>query len=68
MSEIMPKFIQNELLTRREYLMKRHLFENVDISQISKETGISRDTLHRWKKNYIAKGSLGLLPQSEVNN
>lgn len=64
MSEIMPIFIKNELLLRREYLMKRHLFEGASISQISKETGISRDTLHRWKRNYLTKGSLGLLPQS----
>lgn len=64
MSEIMPIFIKNELLLRREYLMKRHLFEGASISQISKETGISRDTLHRWKRNYATKGSSGLLPQS----
>ena len=64
MSEIMPKFIQNELLIRREYLMKRHLFEGTSVSQISKETGIARDTLHRWKKKYLAQESLGLLPQS----
>jgi len=64
MSENMPIFIKNELLTRREYLMKRHLLESVGISQISKETGISRDTLHRWKNNYLAKGASGLLPQS----
>lgn len=64
MSENMPIFIKNELLVRREYLMKRHLLEGISISQISKETGISRDTLHRWKRNYLARGSLGLLPQS----
>jgi transposase InsO family protein len=64
MSEIMPIFIKNELLARREYLMKRHLYEKASISQISRETGISRDTLHRWKKNYAARGALGLLPQS----
>lgn len=64
MTENMPIFIKNELLLRREYLIKRHLFEKASISQISKETGISRDTLHRWKRNYLTKGSLGLLPQS----
>lgn len=60
----------NDILiaTERERWLKLHLEGKISITELSKKSGFSRDTLHRWKKRYQEKGLSGLKEKSRVHH
>jgi transposase len=64
----MPKHAKLAILSYREHLIKQHLEKGKTITELARFSGISRDTLHRWKKQYIKMGNSGLLPHYRAPN
>ena len=56
------------ITTERERWLKLHLEGRMTISALSKRSGFSRDTLHRWKRLYLASGVDGLREQSRAHH
>jgi len=58
----MPKHAKIAILSYREHLINQNLENGKSIAELARLSGISRDTLHRWKRQYIKTGKSGLLP------
>lgn len=59
----------NKLIaTERERWIKLHLEGNVSVTELSRKSGFSRDTLHRWKKRYLQYGITGLKELSRAHH
>jgi len=60
----------NQILiaTERERWLKLHLEGGLTISDLSKRSGFSRDTLHRWKRMYFSLGLDGLKEKSRAHH
>lgn len=56
------------IATERERWLKLHLEGGLTIKSLSKKSGFSRDTLHRWKKLYLQHGSEGLVEKSKAHH
>ena len=54
--------------TERERWLKLHLEGGLTIKELAKKSGFSRDTLHRWKKQYLAHGLPGLHEKSRAHH
>jgi len=66
----MPDMTHNPnilIVSVKERWLKLHLKEGLSISRISRLSGFSRDTLHRWKRNYLREGIAGLLEKSRAH-
>lgn len=58
----------NELIvSTKEKWLKLHLINGYGISEVSRLSGYSRDTLHRWKRNYLLCGTFGLIEKSRAH-
>ena len=44
------------IVSTKERWLRLHLEEGYTISELSRLSGFSRDTLHRWKRNYLKHG------------
>jgi Homeodomain-like domain len=51
------------VLAERELLMKRHQ-QAKSLAELSRETGIARPVLSRWRMRYQRQGRVGLEPRS----
>lgn len=56
------------IATERERWLKLHLEGTWSIKGLSRRSGFSRDTLHRWKKAYLAHGLAGLQEKSRAHH
>lgn len=56
------------IATERERWLRLHLESNLSIVALSQRSGFSRDTLHRWKKAYLASGVDGLKEKSRAHH
>lgn len=56
------------IATERERWLKLHLDSGLTIKDLSKRSGFSRDTLHRWKKTYLQFGIEGLIEKSKAHH
>lgn len=56
------------IATERERWLKLHLQDGLTITELSKKSGFSRDTLHSWKKRYSEHGLEGLLERSRAHH
>lgn len=59
----------NQILiaTERERWLKLHLAGGLSISGLALRSGFSRDTLHRWKRQYLGFGLEGLKEKSRAH-
>src|SRR3989344_1493177 len=59
----------NQILiaTERERWLKLHLTGGLSISGLALRSGFSRDTLHRWKREYLRFGLEGLKEKSRAH-
>lgn len=55
------------IATERERWLKLHLEGSLSITALSQRSGFSRDTLHRWKRTYLARGLAGLQEKSRAH-
>ncbi len=55
------------IVSTKEKWLKLHLIDKYSISEISRLSGYSRDTLHRWKRNYLNHGLSGLIEKSKAH-
>lgn len=56
------------IATERERWLKLHLEDGISISELSKKSEFSRDTLHRWKRAYLDCGLQGLYEKSRAHH
>jgi len=56
------------IATERERWLKLHLEGDVTITELSKKSGFSRDTLHTWKRRYLEHGLEGLFEKSRAHH
>ncbi len=56
------------IVSTKEKWLKLHLEQGYNISEIARLSGFSRDTLHRWKGNYLAYGLAGLSEKSRAHH
>lgn len=56
------------IATERERWLKLHLEGGLNISSLAQKSGFSRDTLHRWKREYLALGIDGLREKSRAHH
>ena len=56
------------IATERERWLKLHLESRLTITELSKRSRFSRDTLHRWKKEYRKHGLQGLMEKSRAHH
>lgn len=56
------------IATERERWLKLHLEGGLSISELARRSGFSRDTLHRWKRAYLASGLEGLQEKSRAHH
>lgn len=54
--------------TERERWLKLHFEGGLSISALAERSGFSRDTLHRWKRVYLAFGLEGLKEKSRAHH
>jgi len=55
------------IATERERWLKLHLKGGMTITELQQRSGFSRDTLHRWKRQYLADGLSGLKERSRAH-
>lgn len=55
------------IVSTKERWLKLHLEQKHNISEIAKLSGFSRDTLHRWRRNYLEHGVAGLMEKSRAH-
>lgn len=55
------------IATERERWLKLHLEGGMTIMELKNRSGFSRDTLHRWKREYLAHGLEGLKERSRAH-
>ena len=55
------------IATERERWLKLHLQGDLTMKELSKRSGFSRDTLHRWKRGYLRYGLEGLKEKSRAH-
>lgn len=65
--ELMTHDTQLLIATERERWLKLHLEGGFSIKELSKRSRFSRDTLHRWKRNYLEYGLDGLKEKSRAH-
>lgn len=60
----------NEMLiaTERERWLKLHIEDKLSVAELSRKSGFSRDTIHRWKKQYLTSGLTGLKEKSRAHH
>lgn len=56
------------ITTERERWLKLHLESGLSVSELARRSGFSRDTLHRWKRAYLANGLEGLEEKSRAHH
>jgi transposase InsO family protein len=56
------------IATEKERWLKLHLEGGLTITELSKRSGFSRDTLHRWKNEYAKHGLQGLVEKSRAHH
>lgn len=56
------------IATERERWLRLHLDGGLSISELSKRSNFSRDTLHRWKRLYMINGLAGLKEKSRAHH
>lgn len=56
------------IATERERWLLLHLEGGLTIKELSQRSQFSRDTLHRWKREYLAKGLQGLEEKSRAHH
>lgn len=56
------------IATERERWLKLHLEDGLNISALARKSGFSRDTLHRWKREYQKSGLEGLKEKSRAHH
>ena len=56
------------IATERERWLKLHSEGGLPIKDLSKRSGFSRDTLHRWKRLYLQFGLQGLTEKSKAHH
>ena len=61
---VMTHNTQLLIATERERWLRLHLDDGMTITELSRRSGFSRDTLHRWKRRYLAEGLPGLRERS----
>jgi transposase len=66
--EVMTHNNQMLIATERERWLRLHLEGGLTIKELSKRSGFSRDTLQRWKRNYLTKGLEGLKEKSRAHH
>jgi len=64
---VMTHDTQLLIATERERWLKLHLEGGMTIVEVSRRSGFSRDTLHRWKRRYLSEGLEGLKERSRVH-
>ena len=65
--EVMTHNTQMLIATERERWLKLHLEGGISIKELSRRSGFSRDTLHRWKRLYLGNGLEGLKEKSRAH-
>jgi transposase len=66
--ELMTHNTQLLIATERERWLKLHLEAGMTVKELSKRSGFSRDTLHRWKREYLEYGLEGLKEKSRAHH
>jgi len=56
------------IVSTKERWLKLYLEQGYSLSEISRLSGFSRDTLHRWKRSYLKDGLAGLLEKSRTHH
>lgn len=56
------------IATERERWLKLHLEGGLTITELSRRSRFSRDTLHRWKKEYLKHGLEGLREKTRAHH
>jgi transposase InsO family protein len=56
------------IATERERWLRLHLEGGLSVLELSKRSGFSRDTLHRWKRSYLTHGIEGLKEKSRAHH
>lgn len=56
------------IATERERWLKLHLEGEISVLELSRRSGFSRDTLHRWKRLYTLHGLDGLKERSRAHH
>lgn len=56
------------IATERERWLKLHLDGGLSVSELARRSGFSRDTLHRWKREYSIRGLEGLKEKSRAHH
>lgn len=56
------------IATERERWLKLHLEDGLTVTELSRKSGFSRDTLHIWKKRYLKDGLEGLFEKSRAHH
>lgn len=56
------------IAAERERWLKLHLQGGCSVTELAKRSGFSRDTLHRWKKQYLKEGIAGLQEKSRAHH
>lgn len=65
--ELMTHNTQLLIATERERWLKLHLEAGMTVKELSKRSMFSRDTLHRWKREYLRYGLEGLREKSRAH-
>jgi len=66
--EVMTHNTQELIATERERWLKLHIKDELTITELSERSGFSRDTLHRWKREYLKHGRGGLYEKSRAHH
>lgn len=66
--EVMTHDTQLLIATERERWLKLHFQGGFSIKELSRRSGFSRDTLHRWKRDYLKYGLEGLKEKSRTHH
>jgi transposase InsO family protein len=64
---VMTHNTQLLIATERERWLTLHLKDGMTIMELKRRSGFSRDTLHRWKRDYLAYGFEGLKERSRAH-
>src|SRR3974390_369949 len=56
------------IATERERWLKLHLEGGLTMTELARRSGFSRDTLHRWKREYVLHGLPGLKEKSRAHH
>lgn len=65
--KVMTHNTQLLIATERERWLKLHLQGGISIKELKRKSGFSRDTLHRWKREYLRFGLEGLKEKSRAH-